>query len=466
MTDIPHAPGSVHDQDMPQRLQEVIAARLDALPVGRWHRRVLAVVALGAFFNFFEIALGSLLVPLLPAGWTVTTTDKALLIGATFAGEFVGALLLSGLADRYGRRTMFQLNLIAYAVFSIGAAFAQDATSLIALRFLLGIGLGAELILVDSYLTEMMPSARRGHLLATAYALGMTAIPVAGVLATTFPQAPSGLAGWRWLMLFTALGAVVAWLVRRNLPESPRWLAVHRPQQALDVMTRIERETGHSPAPGGDTLIALEVSATASSPTEARPRLWSPALRSRTTLVCVMQLLGPIGIYGFASIAPLVLIEKGYTVVDSLAYTAIGALGYPLGCYVLMHLTERIQRRTLVVASALGIAVTGIVFGAGTSVWVILPAGLLMSLVSVVNATVSRTYSAELFPTGIRNTALGRTYALSRLVAAVLPFCTLGILDALGPTLLFVCCAALITTMGITVAALGPRTNAVRLDTV
>ncbi len=465
MADISGTPPSVGNTPDYQQVQARVAARLDGLPVTRWHRRVLAVVGLGSFFNFFEVALSSLLIPLLPAAWVVTTTDKSLLISATFAGELLGAVALSGLADRVGRRRMFQINLVAYAVLSVAAACAQGPTELIVLRFLLGIGLGAELALVDTYLTELMPAARRGRMLASAYALGMLAVPVAGVLAAKLPLSMAGISSWRWLMVFAGCGALCVYLLRRNLPESPRWLATHRPTEAMAAVERIEESAGLPPATGSfPAAPALGLGRQRDEEIARRLKLWGPALRRRTALVCLMETLGPIGFYGFASIAPLVLLHKGYTVVESLSYLAMTAIGYPLGCYLLMHLAERVQRRTLVIVSSVLVAVAGTVFGMGSTVWVIVPAGLITTLMSVINATVSRAYGAELFPTAVRNTALGRTYSLSRLVAAILPFCTLPALEHLGAGPVYLACGCLIALMSGAVALLGPTTNAVSLE--
>ncbi|MEU5537326.1 MFS transporter [Streptomyces sp. NPDC020362] len=470
MADISGATRAVPHTEDASRLQEVVASRLDALPVGRWHRGVLLVVGLGSFFNFFEVALSSLLVPLLPGGWASSTTAQSLLIGATFAGELLGALLLSGFADRFGRRRMFQINLVAYAVLSVGAAFAPDTPTLIALRVMLGVGLGAELALVDTYLAELMPTTQRGRMMATTYGLGMLAVPVAGLLAAKLPHSPAGVASWRWLMVLAACGAVIVWVLRRRLPESPRWLAAHQPAEALNALARIESSAGHPvPATGAEnpSHAASPHPMPMPSGPEVRaqkPSLWGPQLRRRTLLVCVMEALGPIGFYGFTAIAPIVLLDKGFTVVDSLTYSALTALGYPLGCLLLMQVVERIQRRTLVIVSSLLVAVAGTVFGLGSSAWVIVSSGLCTTLISVINATVSRAYGAELFPTEVRNTALGRTYALSRLVAAVLPFCALSILHALGAGFLYLICAALIALMSVVVAVLGPKTNAVRLE--
>ncbi|WP_460344011.1 MFS transporter [Actinoallomurus acanthiterrae] len=186
----------------------------------------------------------------------------------------------------------------------------------------------------------------------------------------------------------------------------------------------------------------------------------------RTVLACLIQTLGPVGFYGFASIAPLVLLHKGFDVAHSLGYTALTALGYPIGSLLLMPIADRVQRRTLTIVSSMGVAVVGTVFGMASSGWLVVVAGTLTALLSVIQATVSRTYSAELFPTAVRSTVIGRSYALSRLVAAVLPFVSLTALYALGAAALYLLCAALITLMSLSVALLGPKTNDVRLEAI
>jgi len=146
-----------------------IADRLDRLPLSGWHRRMVLLIGLGSFFSFFEVALGSFLGTLLGAGWKLTTVDTSMVIGSAFVGEMIGSLLLAPLADRVGRRTMFQVNLIAYAAMSLATAFAPNLPVFLALRVLTGIGLGAELTLVDTYLSELLPARRRGRYVAWSY---------------------------------------------------------------------------------------------------------------------------------------------------------------------------------------------------------------------------------------------------------------------------------------------------------
>jgi putative MFS transporter len=116
--------------------------------------------------------------------------------------------------------------------------------------------------------------------------------------------------------------------------------------------------------------------------------------------------------------------------------------------------------------ASIGVAITGFAFGLAESVWLIVLAGGLTTMLSVIQGTVSRSYTAEMFPTAVRSTIIGRSYALSRLVAAILPFVALTVLDALGPAILYALCAVLILAMSASVALLGPRTNAAQLESI
>ena len=146
-------------------------------------------------------------------------------LSSAFVGMFVGATVMGRFADRLGRRTAFMLNLGLYSGFTLAGAFSTNATTLIISRFLAGLGIGAELPLVDTYLSELLPSRLRGRYTAWAYTLGFIGIPAAGLLGRILvPSAPFGIDGWRWLFVVGSLGAVIVWLLRTRLPESPRWL--------------------------------------------------------------------------------------------------------------------------------------------------------------------------------------------------------------------------------------------------
>lgn len=431
-----------------------IGDRMDRLPMSRWHRGMAVLIGLGAFFCFFEVALGSFFGVLLGTQWTLTTVDKSLVVGAAFVGEMLGSLLLAPLADRFGRRTLFRINLVVYSVLSLATACAPNLPVFLVLRMLTGVGLGAELTLLDTYLSELLPALRRGRYIAWSYTLGLTAVPVVGVLSKLVTGPVLGIAGWRWLPILAAGGGLLVWLARRRLPESPRWLAaVGRTAAADDVLASIERHTG---APVDRPV-----------PVTPAPARQDPGrYRRRSLLMWLMWIFTPVGFYAFASIAPIVLQSKGFNLSNSLTYAALTAVGYPLGSLLSVWLTERFERRTLVVASTLAAAVFGVAFGLGTNAGVVIAAGIATTVSTIIQSNFVHIYQTELFRTANRSTAIAIPYAASRLISAVLPFSAVLLLSAVGSGGLYAGCALLLVVMAVAVRILGPRTNNLRLDTI
>ncbi|MER7155228.1 MFS transporter [Streptomyces lydicus] len=442
------------------------AARLDRLPPSRWHRRITLVVGIGAFFDLYEIFLGGVLAAVLAEQWHLGHTAKSWVIAAGFLGMFAGANVLSVLADRFGRRRMFLVNLGAYALFSLLCAFAPNLSWLLALRALSGLGLGAELVLVDTYLAEFLPRAVRGRYIAWAYTLGFVGVPVAALLGARLVAAhqPLGVDGWRWLLVAGALGAAFIQLMRRQLPESPRWLTVQgRGEEAERIVAgleeRVARETGGS---------LPSVPETETVPERKVPlgEMFRGDHRRRTVMWWIFQVLQTVGYYGFGSLAPVVLAAKGHTVTESLLYAALSFCGYPLGSALSVPLIDRIERRTLIIASALGIAGCGLAFGFADATWAIVAFGFLLTVCSNVFSNAFHVYQTEIFPTGLRSSAIGIAYSLSRLTSVVLPFVALSVLDELGPAAVFSASAGLMLLLCLDVALLGPRTTGRSLERI
>ena len=213
-----------------------VSARLDRLPSARPLWIWVAKLSFGGFFEIYELALTSLLAPALIAAGIFHKgkaglfglPDLATFAAATFAGLFVGALLFSAVADRLGRRPIFTYSLLFYAAITIVMSSLSSSWSLCLMRFIASIGVGAEVVAVDAYLAELMPRSLRGRGFAISTAMQFMAVPFAGVLAALVAHRIAGpLAGWRILLFFPAVGAGLIWFVRRQLPESPRWLAQH-----------------------------------------------------------------------------------------------------------------------------------------------------------------------------------------------------------------------------------------------
>jgi MFS transporter, putative metabolite:H+ symporter len=447
-----------------------VAERIDRLPVTRTQRRATVVVGLGLFFELYELFLTGVLSGVLVGELGLTKAELPLVLASTFIGMFVGALVLGRLADRLGRRGAFLLNLAVYSAFSLLGAFSMNAAWLVVTRFMAGIGLGAELPLADTYLTDLLPARHRGHYIARAYTVGFIGVPVVGfvahwITATSF----IGVAGWRWMFVIGSLGAFIVLLLRRGLPESPRWLeSVGRTGEAEAIAAELEDEARDLP-PEPARAIPERVPTAAPAPSGPAGRtdvgaLFARPYNKRTGMMVVFHVFQTIGYYGFGTMVPLVLTAKGYPISESLLYTGLTYLGYPIGSALSLPLVEAVERKTLVVWSGLAMAVFGLAFGFSNTMMLIVAWGFLYTAVSNVFSNAYHIYQAEIFPTSLRATGASGTYALSRLVTAIMPFVLVPVLNDDGVTPLFAIMCVAMVVVAVDVSVLGPRTTGLRLE--
>lgn len=442
----------------------VLAARMDRLPIVRTHRRATVAVGLGLFFDFYEIFLAGVLSSVLVKDFHLSKGVLPLLLSSAFVGMFIGALTLGRLADRFGRRGAFLLNLGCYSVFSLLGAFSPNAVLLLITRFFAGLGLGAEPPLADTYLADLLPARHRGRYIALAYTLGFCGFPVVGFLARGLVGGEFlGISGWRWMFVLGALGSAIVFLLRSGLPESPRWLhAVGRAEKAEQIVTAMENESGRELDP-----VEPQPEATTTAQKQQDPRvLFRPPLAKRTWMMIAFQLLQTFGYYGFGTMVPLVLAAKGYPVSQSLLFTALTYLGYPIGSALSLPIVERVERKYLVIGAGLVMAAFGLGFGYANSMALVLVFGFLYTAVSNLFSNAFHIYLAEIFPTGLRSTAASGTYSISRLATAAMPFVLVPLLDDAGPNMLFTTVALAMLLVAVDVGALGPRTTGRALESV
>ncbi|MFL6053296.1 MAG: MFS transporter [Actinoallomurus sp.] len=456
-----------------------IAERMDRLPVTRTHRRATVAVGLGLFFEFYEVFMAGVLSSVLIETFNLTKKQLPPILASTFIGMFIGALLLGRFADRFGRRGGFLLNLGCYSLFSFIGAFSPSALFLMTSRFLAGIGLGAEPPLADTYLTDLLPSRKRGRFIAIAYTVAFCGVPVVGFFAhSVVDWTILGIAGWRWMFVFGALGAVVVFFLRKGLPESPRWLeSVGRHEEADRAVTALEEEARAAglapvePEPVADPVPAVPAPRPADdhvgAPESGRlALLFGKEYGRRSVMMVIFHLIQTLGYYGFGTMVPLVLIAKGYKVSDSLLYTAFTYIGYPIGSALSLPLVERFERKFLVVASVLTMAVCGLAFGYSNSMALAVVFGFIYTAVSNIFSNSYHIYQAEIFPTRLRSTATGGAYSLSRLATAAMPWVLVPLLDHTSPGVLFVTISGATILVALDVAILGPRTTGRALEDV
>jgi len=376
---------------------------------------------------------------------------------------FFGATLLGRYADRAGRRTAFLLNLGIYSGFTLLGAFSVDVTMLIVTRFLAGIGIGAELPLVDAYLSELLPARHRGRYTAWAYTIGFFGIPAAGFLARVLvPRQPLGIDGWRWMFVAGSLGAAIVWATRSMLPESPRWLeSVGRTAEADAIVSRMEREAlSLGPLPPPDP------NETASSGHARFRAIFGSRYRGRTLMLCVFHIFQTVGYYGFGTLVPTVLAAKGYSIVTSLTFTSLTFIGYPVGSALSLPLVERVDRRWLIVGAAALMSVFGLALGYASAPGVILTMGFFYTATSNVFSNALHIFQVEIFPTFARATAAGTAYGLSRLSTGAMPFVLVPVLDRWGPGAMFAVIAAALWIVIVDITLFAPKTTGRSLEAI
>jgi putative MFS transporter len=449
-----------------------IAARLERLPAGRamWTRVFL--LSLGGFFEFYDMFMSAYVGPGLVRSGILTpttpglfgTTGLAGFVAAFFAGLFIGTALFGFVADRFGRRVIFTTSLLWYTLAASVMAFQTSAFGLDLWRFIAGIGIGVELVTIDSYIAELVPRHVRGRAFAFNQVVQFSAIPAVAFLAWLLvPYAPFGLDGWRWVVLAGSAGAIVVWFIRLSVPESPRWLAQHgRLGEAERILERFERE---AVAESG----ALAEPSTMDAVPTVRGHfmeIWSAAYRRRTLMLIVFNLFQTVGFYGFANWVPSFLIKQGIAVTASLGYTFVIAIAAPFGPMLAALVSDRIERKWMIVGSALLVAGFGLVFAGMREAVSLILFGALITLANNVMSFSFHAYQAELYPTRIRALAVGFVYSFSRLSTVFSAFVIAFFLDRFGVIGVFSLIAASMGVVALAIGVFGPRTRNLSLEAI
>lgn len=414
-------------------------ARLDRLPICSFHWRILGLIGAGMFLDAFDIYLaGGVLGAVLKEGWSTLQLNAAF-VSATFVGMTLGAWFSGILGDRFGRRFTYQVNLAIFGLASIAAALAPNMTALIACRFVIGIGLGAEIVVGYATLTEFVPASSRGRwigLLAVITNISLFASSMIGLW--VIPTL-----GWRYMFGLVGVLAMIVWVLRKSMPESPRWLAARgREQEAESILQAIEAEAARK-GPLPPVQISMQDEPRAGSVW----KLFQPPYLGRTLLGSLLHIVVGFSLYGFIGWLPTFLIKGGHSVVSSLGYTTLMSLGGPIGSLIGLALADIVGRKASIIGSSLAAAAFGIAYpfmpdGAP----VILVGFCLVSAIYVMLATGFAMHVPELFPTRyrLRGTAISAT--AGRIATALVQFAVVaifawqglfGVLAALAGVLVF-----------------------------
>ncbi|SAL72481.1 major facilitator transporter [Caballeronia udeis] len=389
-------------------------ARLDRLPTSRFHRRILWLIGGGMFLDSFDIYLaGGVLGALSRSGWSTMQLNAAFL-SSTFVGMLIGAFTAGILGDAKGRKFTYQFNLAIFGLASIAGALAPSMNWLIVCRFFMGLGLGAEIVVGYGSIGEFIPPAVRGKWSAYLSLITNSALFFSTFLGYLIIPA----IGWRAMFAIVGAGALVVWVVRKKMPESPRWLeSKGRFAEAEAILAGIEGETaqGRALPPVVDT-----------PPVVARvTRLGSLFRRSlirRTLLSICVQVGINVVIYGFIVWVPTFLIKQGLGMASSLGYTTLMSLGGPAGALAGVLIADKVGRKNGLIGVALIAATVGWLYGHSSSVEMATLLGfVLFTLTYLMVALGIATYIPELFATENRMRATGIAGSAGRLAGIAAP---------------------------------------------
>ena len=431
-----------------------IGARLDRLPISSFHYRIFWLIGAGMYFDGYDLYVGASVLGAMLQEKFATLPNIAQFNSLTYFGLTVGSLAAGFIGDKLGRRFTYQINLVIFGLASFAAAFAPDITTLNWCRFVQGLGLGAEIVVGYSTLTEFVPPKSRGKWLAFMVFVVVSGFPITVLLGNLVIPA----FGWRPMFVIAGVGALIVWYLRKNLPESPRWLESQgRTAEAEALMAQIEKE-----APGAESIPL--------PPTVAPVRnlgfasLFTPAYLPRIIVGSVVLVSINTLIAGFVLWLPTFFVAQGLTITRSLAYTLVIAIGSLVGCALGAYLADTVGRKPAIIGSSLATIVFGAIYPyTSASPTLLLSVGFLLIVsIYVQTAMLFGVYSTELFPTEVRLRGNGFCNTLGRAATIVSPFATAylfglyGVIGVIGMLIgLLILQIIVVATMGIEPAKRG-----------
>jgi putative MFS transporter len=399
--------------------EQQIVARIERLPYSRWHITVTTFLGVAIFFDSFDsLALAYVLPAIIPA-WHIPPEKIGALISIANLGQAIGAFAFGWIAERIGRVPAARMTIALYAVMSLACAFSQNYDQLFWLRFVEGIGLGGEIPVASAYISEILRAQGRGGRFLSyqmIFPIGLLGAGIAG--AVVVPRL-----GWQWMFIIGAVPALIALVLRRYCPESPRWLASKgRLEEASAVLDDIERKVSRN---GTVPLPPIPDIKVQPAGTGTRwQELFQGRYLSRTLLVWVMWASSYFISYGLQGWIPTLYREVYHLPLQqSLNYAIASPAGNVIGAILCALMVDRTGRRYWFIGSFFLIA-AGLVelwaFGAQTAFGMLLGYSFCAIWLGSINMLIFL-YTAELYPTRMR--ALGVSWASFwlRISAAVGP---------------------------------------------
>jgi putative MFS transporter len=442
-----------------QTIEAFVGNALDDAKISPLHQRIVALIAAGYFFDVIDFTIFGSLVPYILQSKFATGPEVAAIGSATIFGMFIGTAGQGEFSDRFGRRFIYQLNLLIFGVFTILGALAPSVSLLVACRFIAGLGLGAEQPLCFAYAGEYSPKRIRGRILAIVHFIGGACVwPIGTALALGIGTAASSPEwAWRTVWLIIGIGALVVWVFRFTLPESPRYLATHgQGDKALEVLTRL-----------GIAGPKEKLTNSAASNTKSDP-FWVvfsqyPG-RVIAGMICFTAFFGVA--IGLGAWLPNIMNSKGFSITKSLQYVLAMNFAVPCASIFMMYALDAWGRKISSVLAFIGAGIMAMVFANAATPVQLMVAGFIMVFFVQVAGNSMQIFASEVFPTNARASGFGWAAGVGRLATGFIMPTILWVQAGYGLMTVFVCLAILLLIAAGAVTQLGPEAARKGLDEV
>ncbi|QSE93740.1 MFS transporter [Rhodococcus pseudokoreensis] len=441
-----------------------MSARLERLPLSRWHRMICALIAGALVFEFIDLYAFSFSAPALLVHQGFTVPNIGSITAATGVGAFLGAFVGGWAADRWGRKPVLMVLLVVFSLPCLVNAFVSTPDMFLILRFITAIGYQGTSVAAIVLLAEIFPGAIRGRAIAWAIAIsGLGPITLTWIAYLLVPNY-----GWGWRALFVVGGMGLFLMIPfgRCLPESPRWLESRgRLDRADDVMGNIEaavRRDGHELCE--PIAVAIERPAGEAGRESGLRALIRGGYGKRFIVTCSLWILGVVGYFGFTAWLSTLLKLKGYSLGEAALITAIITTVGMLGLLTSTVVADRWERKYTLAVVAVLICAVAVIFTTSDSTAILIGLGCILQVLFHVTVPLTNAYSSEVFPTQFRSVGSGWASSSSRIANIFAPLVISSLIVGYGISAVFYFIAAVMAVMALVMALFGESTKGVSLE--
>lgn len=436
-----------------------ITERLETLPVSKFHYLLLITAGLGWMFDSMDTGIISFVLPVLMKTWQLSPEQVGTIGSIGLVGMAIGAILSGTIADLIGRKKVFASTLVIYSLATGLCGLSWNYESLLFFRFLVGFGLGGQLPVAVTLVSEFSPTKHRGKflvLLESFWAIGwLLAALISYIIIPRF--------GWQTAFYIGSLPALYVFYLWKSIPESPRYLASKgKFVQAEAIVTNIELQSGiQRPA---TKSVTEQISKTPSK--MALSELFSRKFIRRTIFLWLLWFGIVYSYYGIFTWLPSLLALKGFSLTKSFEYVMVMTIAQIPGYFSAAYLVDKVGRKPTLSLYLIGTAISAYFFGQSTDVQTILIMGSLMSFFNLGAWGIVYTYTPELYPTQARATGSGWAAGFGRIGGILAPV-VVGLMIGsykLPSQSVFLMFAAVLLLTALNVIILGEETKGKPMD--